>query len=146
MAVFIKAGFWEKLCQKCTGYKGWLNLTQFVQDNAGLPYKVYTALLNQSGGNAPVPTVLENTLGGTPVWTRGGTGYYECTLPNAFPANKTFCTVTYNVDQGNFGIVFLGRSDDDVVNMYFRLYDNSGGVDFNNSPYNDLCVEIRVYP
>ena len=27
------------------------------------PYKVYTALLTQSGTNAPVATVLENTLG-----------------------------------------------------------------------------------
>ncbi len=26
------------------------------------PYKVYTALLNQSGTNAPTATVLENTL------------------------------------------------------------------------------------
>ena len=28
------------------------------------PYKVYIALLNQSGTNAPVAIVLENTLGG----------------------------------------------------------------------------------
>ena len=34
-----------------------------------IPYKVYTALLTQTGTNAPVATVLENTLGGTPVWS-----------------------------------------------------------------------------
>jgi len=34
MATFIKAGFWEQLCKPCTGYKGWLNLTKFVQDTA----------------------------------------------------------------------------------------------------------------
>ena len=34
------------------------------------PYKVYTALLTQSGTNAPVATVLENTLGGEIVWSR----------------------------------------------------------------------------
>ena len=30
MATFIKAGFWEKTCNPCNGYKGWLNLDQFV--------------------------------------------------------------------------------------------------------------------
>lgn len=34
MSTWIKAGFWEKLCVPCRGYKGWLNLTQFVQDTA----------------------------------------------------------------------------------------------------------------
>ena len=30
MPTFIKTGLWEKLCAKCTGYKGWLNLDKFV--------------------------------------------------------------------------------------------------------------------
>jgi len=30
MATFIKAGFWEQLCKPCRGYKGWLNLDEFV--------------------------------------------------------------------------------------------------------------------
>ena len=30
MATFIKAGFWEQLCKPCKGYKGWLNLDEFV--------------------------------------------------------------------------------------------------------------------
>jgi len=53
MATFIKAGFWEKLCKPCKGYKGWLNLDEFVQSlipPAPEPtYRVYTALLTQSG-------------------------------------------------------------------------------------------------
>ena len=32
--------------------------------------KVYRALLSQTGTAAPTATVLENTLGGTVVWTR----------------------------------------------------------------------------
>lgn len=31
MATFIKAGFWEQLCKPCKGYKGWLNLDEFVE-------------------------------------------------------------------------------------------------------------------
>ena len=30
MPTFIKAGFWEQNCKTCPGYKGWLNLDQFV--------------------------------------------------------------------------------------------------------------------
>jgi hypothetical protein len=30
MATFIKAGFWKQLCKPCNGYKGWLNLDEFV--------------------------------------------------------------------------------------------------------------------
>lgn len=51
MATFIKAGFWDKLCKPCKGYKGWLNLDEFIQSFIPKPtYKVFTALLTQSGG------------------------------------------------------------------------------------------------
>lgn len=53
------------------------------------PYKVYTALLSQTGTSAPTATVLENTLGGTIIWTRTGIGTYVGTLSGVFTANKT---------------------------------------------------------
>lgn len=52
-------------------------------------YKVYTALLTQTGTNAPVATVLENTLGGDLVWSREDVGIYTGTLNEAFIENKT---------------------------------------------------------
>jgi len=51
--------------------------------------KVYRALLTQTGTDAPVATVLENTLGGTPVWTYQGVGIYRALLTDAFPENTT---------------------------------------------------------
>lgn len=54
------------------------------------PYKVYTALLTQSGTDAPTAIVLENTLGGAIVWTRSSDGVYVGTLAGAFVTNKTF--------------------------------------------------------
>lgn len=54
------------------------------------PYKVYSALLTQSGTDAPVATVLENTLGGTPVFSYVGVGEYRLTLTGAFPQLKYF--------------------------------------------------------
>ena len=34
MSTFIKTGFWEQLCKPCKGYKGWLNLDEFVKSVA----------------------------------------------------------------------------------------------------------------
>lgn len=68
---------------------------QQIQNNEGVSYLKYVALLNQADTDAPIATILENTLGGTPVWGRSGIGSYNCTLSGAFPANKTFCLVTY---------------------------------------------------
>ena len=147
MATWIKAGFWENLCKPCKGYKGWLNLDEFVKENSGGPaYKVYTALLNQSGTDDPVATVLENTFGGTPVWTRAGNGNYYCTLTGAFPQNKVFCSVTYGPTWGNGQLMinFGYNSNDDLYMNFFTLLGTS--VDPNNNPGNDICVEIRVYP
>lgn len=52
--------------------------------------KVYVALLTQTGTDAPVATVLKNTLGGTVVWTRTIAGAYYGTLVGAFTENKTW--------------------------------------------------------
>ncbi len=53
--------------------------------------KVYRALLSQTDSDAPVATVLENTMGGTVVWTYSDVGTYAGTLAGAFTVDKTFC-------------------------------------------------------
>lgn len=76
MTTFIKAGFWEKLCAKCTGYKGWLNLDEFVNSRVvpgpqgpqgvqGIqgPQGSPNGLFSQTGDSTPVTgTTLESTL------------------------------------------------------------------------------------
>jgi len=52
MPTFIKAGLWTK---KKEGFKGELNLDQFVASKtSAASYKVYTALVTQSGGDDPI--------------------------------------------------------------------------------------------
>ena len=53
------------------------------------PYKVYTALLSQTGTSAPTAIVLENTFGGAIVWSYVAIGQYNATLNGAFTNNKT---------------------------------------------------------
>ena len=103
------------------------------------PYKVYTALLSQSGTNAPVATVLENTLGGTVVWTRNSTGLYTGTLTGVFTGNKTTVLIT----QGNGQAIYSGYGD--TSTNYVNLLGHSfAGIQLDNL-LNKTTIEIRVY-
>lgn len=141
MTTFIKAGFWETLCAKCTGYKGWLNLDQFVNSKIPAPtYKVYTALLTRTGATAPAAAVLENTLG-TITYSYTTLGVYSINSSNLFPQNKT---VAFVQQQGNgaFGntlnIVLL---NEDTIRLVQATSSGSNNVDWS-SP---VSIEIRVY-
>jgi len=53
-------------------------------------YTSYAAILFQATTNAPVATVLENSLGGTIAWTRNSPGNYTATITGGtFATNKT---------------------------------------------------------
>lgn len=104
------------------------------------PYKVYVALLNQSGTDAPTAIVLENTLGANIVWTYNGVGQYTGTLSGAFTSNKTVCFATL----GNWNTfvtnVALERTNNNSVSLLTFLPNDNTYNEFNN-----LSVEIRVY-
>ena len=103
------------------------------------PYKVYTALLTQSGTDAPVATILENTLGGTVVWSYDGFGSYIGSLNGAFTENKTFiqATIEFASDATN---VTTNRITNNTINYQTYL---PGDGNYNNSVVN---LEVRVYP
>lgn len=114
--------------------------TAFVQA-ASRPYKIYFALLTQTSTGAPVATVLENTLGGTVVWTRTSTGIYVGTLSGAFTTNKTSATIT----NGSTGAKIIGAYADTVNTI------TVGTVSALTSAVEDdvlfvAPIEIRVYP
>lgn len=114
---------------------------------------VYRALLTQTGTNAPVATVLENTLGGVPVWYRDTNGVYFVQLNGFFPSGKTFVLI------GNSGIysdntmgLYLITSfieSPNRINIYTNYFNFDGG--FNNcNPYDgalsETAIQILVYP
>jgi hypothetical protein len=104
-------------------------------------YKVYTALLTQSGTTAPAAIVLENTLGTTVTFSYLYVGNYEITfgiVPNF--VKTTFLASPLNADASNW---FL------FVNKYtfptrIALTTRVNGVDTNNL-LNSTFIEIRVY-
>lgn len=96
------------------------------------PYKVYTALLTQNGTDAPVATVLENTLGGDIVWSYDDAGSYEGTLNGAFTSNKTFLYIQYKTT-ADFQLIRL-----DTNRVYIQ-----GTAD---NLLTSISIEIKVYP
>ena len=120
----------------------------------GASYTIYRALLTQSGTNAPVATVLENTLGFTPTWDRSGPGLYyvdDAQILAAGAANKLFyqsaCSVSIP-NSGDFHYMDF-KWDSDAPQLKILTSDEtnyaddiiSGGDGFWN-----LSVTIIVYP
>lgn len=105
--------------------------------------KMYLALLTQSGTDAPVATVLVNTLGGTLVWSRVNAGNYEGTLSGVFLETKTVILTPsiFNFLDSNSAGYGLARSTNNVVVL--ASYDGGSGADdiLVNAP-----VQILVLP
>jgi hypothetical protein len=113
-------------------------------DAVARPYKVYTALISQSGTNAPVATVLENTLGGTVVWSRLSAGGYNGTLSaGVFTAYKTvkFATLGYTGISVN-STIEVESVNTNVIGVITRVNGTqTDGVMSNGG----TSIEIRVY-
>jgi len=107
-------------------------------------YKVYTALLTQSGTNAPVATVLENTLGNI-VWSRVATGTYAANSSGAFTTDKT--TLDFGVlDSGAVwphGYVITSYGESITGSLKFYTGTPAGSV--SDDMLVHTKVEIRVY-
>ena len=114
------------------------------------PYEVYTALLTQSGTNAPVATVLENTLGVDITWTYISTGNYVGTIPSGtFTADAYLTTPSTAIQTAANNInykVALRIDNSDVTYkslVLTTLNCNSGNL--VNSVLGNQPIEIRVY-
>ncbi len=115
---------------------------EFKKISESKGYKVYTALLTQSGTNDPVATVLQNELSGAINWTRSATsGKYNGELTGAFTTNKTafFVGNTWGLD---FSITYIYRTD----NNFLRIETNNllTGA-YEDGQLYETTIEIRVY-
>ena len=95
----------------------------------------YVAVLIQSGTDAPTATILKNTLGVVPVWTREYAGGYLATSAGAFPVAKTETVLSSCSADGEM-ILFDAQPQDNNV-----LIRNVTGVDESV-----FTIHISVYP
>jgi hypothetical protein len=115
-----------------------------------IPYKVYTALVTQTGSNDPVATVLENTLGGNLSWVRDTDGEYTGTLTGAFSDENQFFTINTERMVGPTTSIALEWLNSDSFKLYtssVAFTPPSGPISYSgadNMLYN-YSVEIRVY-
>lgn len=130
-----------------------LTNTESSSSESTFPYKVYSALVNQEGTNPPVSTILQNTLGGVPVWSRFGTGFYFLTLADAFTVGKTaclaqttnssfFCTAAPEFEDPDK--VSLAVDHAEVIFIDPNWVYATGGIE--DGKLWETFFEIRVYP
>jgi hypothetical protein len=130
-------------------------------------YKVYSATFTQTGTNAPVVTVLENTLGVTITWTRVATGQYRATFSSGTFLNaKTafLCPSTVYHTYTSDGLAHMDNIQMSIPASMFTTGDNYNGFevqthsadcadlvatdgisDNNGQPAPKITIEVRVY-
>jgi len=110
--------------------------------------KEYVALLTQTGTDAPVATVLKNTLGGTIVWTYSNFGRYIGTLAGAFTAN-TIIDRKFNEVINEDGTYTGGKGwflhKIDVNSVYLKSINTSEAYEDDIITVPQL-IKIEVYP
>ena len=108
-----------------------------VKDNILPTYKVYTALLSQTGTNAPTAWVLQNTFDNDFVWNYVDTGTYSVSNNEItwdavvfFGANEGTGLIITSIEKGNHLITTIST---DIFG------------EISNHPWSNYPIEIRVY-
>lgn len=106
-------------------------------DPTGFTYQSYVSLLNQSGAENPVPTVVENSLGLSISWARESQGKYVGTLDRSIDIGKT--VIFYSTPNTHTGVrgELVG---DNQVRLELQSGINAFADDFTN-----LSFELREY-
>lgn len=106
-------------------------------------YKVYTALLTQTGTDAPIARILQNTLGNIK-FSYEGIGYYKINSVSLFIEDKTFVTIGSVTDMGDFFIA--GGVQVNIINASeINISTNSSTSNPSNDCLVKTTIEIRVY-
>ena len=119
-------------------------------------YKVYTALLTQTGTNAPVATVLENTLGQTPTWYydfyNDGIGRYQARFASEIlTENKTIAFVSGIKPQTGGNAINSVHVNVYEASFHTNLFDEiavttlNGTGSYVNGILQYTALEVRVY-
>jgi len=104
--------------------------------------KVYRALLNQTGNNAPIATVLENSAGITSGWVYMTTGEYALDLDALAPApDRVGCLI--NQSQLSAGIWIISCAYQNVGPGDRFVYVQTAGADNRLS---NTFIQILIYP
>ena len=113
-----------------------------VLELGGRPYKVYTAIITQSGVNAPTAIVLENTLGEISFTHLTGPfsgGQMTIESTGLFTLDKTYISVTQDGNADAF-LIYAILNNNNVINLISQISEGVGS-DLGGKAF----LEIRVY-
>jgi hypothetical protein len=102
------------------------------------PYKIYRALISQSGTFAPTAIILENTLGFVPTWLYLGAGSYN--IVQTFDTSKTFVLANLSQYSSEFRVFLDGVEGNDTSLITVTI--SAGNI---NGDWK-IPIEIIVYP
>jgi hypothetical protein len=120
------------------------NIAAFA-NSYSLGYTVYTALITQTGTDAPVATVLQNTTGGTIVWTRNSTGRYLATISGAtYTTDKTAILLTSGSASATDGRFLKVEDSGNTTVQAFYNFDTSANTAQDGIIAGSM-IEIRIY-
>lgn len=109
--------------------------------------KIYTAKLTQTGTAAPIPTILQNTIGNI-TWTRDNAGLYIGTLSGAFPAGKVKIDIQ-NVYGGEYAYAADQNTPPDSIYINTYQFMNPVAGTYQWDPTDEILtntpITITVY-
>jgi hypothetical protein len=106
-------------------------------------YKIYTALISQSGMNPPVViTELENTIG-TITFGRDSSGVYKIISESKFTLNKT--TLTCSNLFGNANVQLFADYEESTFPIEIWMLNKDVINNINSDGIDIAMIEIKVY-
>lgn len=114
-------------------------------NNIGTPsYKVYTALLSQSGQNAPAEIILQNTLGGNVIYEFTSDGIYSIELGDLYITDKVGIFISPTGNSNNYNVSSsISIQYNGSTGYVLRTFDNTGAL--SNKGLGKTMIEIRIY-
>lgn len=109
----------------------------------GTTNKVYQATLTQSSTSAPVATIIDNTLGGVPVFARTSAGIYTMTLASVWTANKTAILSGSGISAHSFAVIQIVRTSTSVITIT-TLDVNLGAATATDGILNETGILITI--
>ena len=115
-------------------------INPWTDTSGSASYTVYTALISQTGTDAPTAIVLENTTGATVTFTKSAPGVYQIVFSSAIIVEaKLFVMSQVNTVGSSYSLGF-----NDTSSVYMDTANAGTGVQQDGLLYND-SIEIRIY-
>jgi hypothetical protein len=129
----------------------------YIIDQAIAPaYKIYSALITQSGSQPPIATVFENTLGFLPTWIRDSTGLYSSNEPEWITPvlnRKVMAFISPVAYQQQYDVIRISATtgSSNIVIVTGRYNSVTGFFTYKDTLLRDddnfqaTSIEIRIY-